>query len=231
MSLDLIRKKSPLSLNHFPDTVKPITEGLYLMPEMNFTCPGFINSILIGARFDTVTNNNLNPKLQIWRKFIKLPDGDAKRDTSLTQYTSVTLMSSHVIDISENYFSPTGYSYYHFDKPIEVNAGDFIGFYQPSNSTIASVFYTTETYITPQIVYTNTMFNGSTSNDNISLSLTEFETMDNFYLLLRPQTGQLVRCCLSIMFSCVASIDYNSCLFTQTRELTMHERIFGLWRS
>ncbi len=97
------------------------------------------------------------------------------------------LVSSHVINFSKNHFTPTAYSYYNFDNPIEFNDGDFIGFYQPSNNTIATIFYTTETFIAPQTVYTTDKLSTNITNA-ASLFQTEFQTIDNFYLLLRPET-------------------------------------------
>ena len=201
MDLDTIRKKSPYCFNEFPDTVQPVKKGLYLMPEMNFTCSGVIKRILVGARIDSFSNDQSYPSLQIWRQ--KHSDEDEEnsetktnersfsRKIRATLQTPVTMVSSHTIEISKDSYSPSQHLYYEFQEPIEFKQGDFLGFYQPSNESSVSIFYTTETYIQPQTVYVDASANidDNTTAIDSALLLGDLKTMDEHYLLLRPQTG------------------------------------------
>ena len=186
MSYSSIKNKSPLCFNDLPDTVRPIGKGLYLMPDMNFTCSGKIKGLLVGARIDSQIKDNSRPQLQIWRQ----EPISCAVSCQINPQNFVTLVSSHTIDISEKFYSTDVHFYYNFPEPIDFNAGDFIGFYQPSDESNVRLFYTTETFMPKQSVYVDNSSNVDNAihvTSNISYALDSLHSTEELYMLFRPQ--------------------------------------------
>ena len=87
-----------------------------LFPEVNFTCSGTIQSWIFGALEQS--NGLLLPELQIWR-----PDGG---DGS---YTKVESISTRITLVEEG---RTGLYQYSLSSPMHFQAGDILGYFQPS---------------------------------------------------------------------------------------------------
>ena len=186
MSYSAIKNKSPFCFDDPPNTVKPIGKGLYLMPHMNFTCSGKIKNILVGARIDSQIKDNSRPQLQIWRPVVPCAE---KSYCLINPQNFVTLVSSHSIDISGTFYSADAHFYYNFPEPIDFNAGDFIGFYQPSDESNVRMFYSTETYMPKQFVYVDNSSNVNNEihvTSNISYALDSLHSTEELYMLFRP---------------------------------------------
>lgn len=191
MSLDLIKKKSPLSFNSFPNTVKPLTEGLYLMPNMCFTCSGSVKRLLIAAKIDQFGEHESQPSFQVWRPLTNSHNKSFDNQV-------VSLISNCSINISETYFSPDGYFYYKCNKAVEFIAGDFIGFYQPSNKTVTRLFYSTETFRPPQTIFVGSSFHNSSPESNLSIDT--LQANNKISLLLLPETSKFHTTCTYMLY-------------------------------
>ena len=90
-----------------------------LFPEVNFTCSGTIQSWIFGAL--ELRNGPLLPELQIWR-----PDGG---DGSYTKVESISTNSTRITLVEEG---QTSLYQYPLSSPLNFQAGDILGYYQPA---------------------------------------------------------------------------------------------------
>ena len=87
-----------------------------IIPEINFTCNGTIRTLIIGGQWRNGQNNYID--LQIWRS------------SGSGLYNRV---QSNVITVATS--NPTtGLGLYDLPTNLSFQAGDILGFYQPSNS-------------------------------------------------------------------------------------------------
>ena len=88
-----------------------------VLPEINFTCNGFITKWIVAGKWDNGGMHNFYPELQIWR------EGERDGDT----YTKVGSTTLQVDDGSKNVaiyeYSP--------DSPLEFQTGDVFGIFLP----------------------------------------------------------------------------------------------------
>ena len=92
-----------------------------LFPEVNFTCSGTIQSWIFGALEQS--NGLLLPELQIWR-----PDGG---DGSYARVESISTNSTRITLVEEG---QTGLYQYPLSSPLNFQAGDILGYYQPAQA-------------------------------------------------------------------------------------------------
>ena len=86
----------------------------YLYPDITFTCNGSITSwsVLVHVGLFAGSNGFLYPNLQLWRK---------ESDGVYTKVGNTTLSGSF----------PSDYDIYQLDSPLEFQAGDIFGIFQP----------------------------------------------------------------------------------------------------
>ena len=87
-----------------------------IVPEINFTCDGSIQSWIFGAQWRGMEDAFSDLELQIWR---------SSEDGSYTKVGSTTIITGE--DTTRLYQYP-------LDYPLPFLAGDILGFYQPDSS-------------------------------------------------------------------------------------------------
>ena len=88
-----------------------------IIPEINFTCNGTIRTWIIGGQW---RNNNIKLELQIWRR----------NENGLYKKVESS-------DICVTKWNATGLYWYQLPTPpLSFQAGDILGFYQPSDSRL-----------------------------------------------------------------------------------------------
>ena len=92
----------------------PNTNSQAIIPEINFTCNGSILSWTFGAQW--LGNTPALTELQIWR---------SNGDGSYTKVGNTTIMTEE---------STTGLYQYPLSSPLPFQAGDILGYYQPTLS-------------------------------------------------------------------------------------------------
>ena len=127
MHLDLLTKNAEI-INGGKPTNNELNDEFRLFPNMNFTCSGRINGLLLRA--DIRRSNNFRyqyPLIQLWRK----NNGD--------QFNRV---ASQEIRLAEGDFSPDGVLQYTLTTPIWFQSGDVLGVYQPgSGNSVVQLYF------------------------------------------------------------------------------------------
>ena len=91
-----------------------------LFPNITFTCNGSITKWIVGAKTDM---GGLFPELQIWRN----TGGTSHTKANFSLLSSSTLDSNNIVE-------------YNLSTPLEFQAGDILGVYQPRNAAL-DVYY------------------------------------------------------------------------------------------
>ena len=123
---------------------------LAIIPQLNFTCNGSITSIRARVRFENARSNF--PFFQVWRL-------SSTNSTTYNKIGEVQLQSDDQVTGSGDYQTAniilTG------NSKIEVQSGDVVGFYHPSDASYRVRTIRTNGYILYQ-------FNGSSESVNLS---------------------------------------------------------------
>ena len=96
-----------------------LNDEIRILSDIQFTCSTVINSVILGI--DVRPNRDSFPSVQIWR-----PSGNSN-------YAFVPGSERFIFYTTKN-VSRTGVYDYPLEPPLEVEAGDFLAFSQPSQS-------------------------------------------------------------------------------------------------
>ena len=106
-----------IEARHLPSRITNTSNVQVIVPGMNFTCNGTIQSWIFGAEWHEDSINNSFPQLQIWR-----PIGSG----------SYTKVGNTAITTSQN---NSQLYQYRPSSPLVFQTGDILGYYQPRVAT------------------------------------------------------------------------------------------------
>ena len=136
----------------------PLDEEIRILSDIQFTCSTTINSVILGI--DVRPNRDSFPSVQIWR-----PSGNSN-------YAFVPGSERFIFYTPEN-VSTTGVYDYLLEPPLEVETGDLLAFFQPSqgDSSVRGYFIDPVSFNTHRIGFDErtTDLSGSPINNNLVL--------------------------------------------------------------
>lgn len=169
-----------------PDNVTQLlsaTSIQVIIPQMNFTCDGSIQSLVFGA--DWFGNTATYTEFQIWRKVRE------------NNYTKVGMSEIRIIDEESSRFYV-----YNLSSPLHYQAGDIVGYFQGRSSTTQlTILYervSSDHYVHYRATDTpNSEFAGISRSRIYPLLSVETSELKHTHTLYSNDSSQCMSCCIS----------------------------------
>ena len=193
MQENLLRKRiGEISNARNNRTVHVLTdEEFRLMPDLTFNCNGTLKGFLLGAEVRPIhQNRNRYPEFQVWRKQAN---------------ESYSRQARGYIRLAAGDFSPDGVLQYNLTTPIQLQSGDVLGVYQPSEGdSVASLFYVknSNVHVTP---WTDDEDEIVSLNSSGQLNLQALRNVSVGYILIFPLTGMSMHFYIIMLLICAVS--------------------------